>query len=261
MQEIDLKTVKPDLKKILVIGHEGVGKTNFIKTMPKPIYLFSFDKGYQTLAGEEGITVGLCMDEDRRQPKAYMEFVAKFDALQKGLKYKHPDGREEAYRTIALDSISFLSTLLFDHECRVQNLVDKRGEGGSMYGLYGVVKSKTRDMINKAILAAEYVVCTALLDTDKDEDTGELFFVPSMVGSAKNEVGAWFDMVLFMSTDKNAATGGVSYRATWIGDRRQRAKMRIPSSYHRSAAFIENPTYPGILKFFGIDDKSNQPTK
>ena len=82
MQEISLVDVKPDIKKILLIGMEGVGKTNFIKSMPRPIYMFSTDKGYQTLAGESEITVGLCMDENRQLPKAYAEFMLKFGELQ-----------------------------------------------------------------------------------------------------------------------------------------------------------------------------------
>jgi len=45
MEELMLAQVKPDLKKVLLIGMEGSGKTHFIGTMPKPIYIFSFDKG------------------------------------------------------------------------------------------------------------------------------------------------------------------------------------------------------------------------
>ena len=110
MEELNLAEVKPDIKKILLIGPEGSGKTHFIGTMPKPIYLFSFDKGYHTLAGKPGITVGLCMDENRYVPHAYADFKQRFDQLKKGLKYKWPDGKEEPYCTIALDSLSFLST-------------------------------------------------------------------------------------------------------------------------------------------------------
>lgn len=243
MQELDLATKKPELRKILVIGNEGTGKTNFIGTMPKPVYMFSFDKGYDTLAGVPGITVGLCMDEDRYRPHAYMDFKAQFDKLRRGLKYKWPDGREEAYRTIAIDSMSFLSTLLFDHEQKVNNTIDKQGG----FGVWGNVKSKLQDIVNQAVLASEYFVCTALLETTKDEITGEIFFVPSMMGSMKNEVGAWFDAVFYMTVDKNPADGTKKYKMLTVGDRRQKAKIRLPSTIGNVISAVEEPSFTAIM--------------
>lgn len=243
MQEIDLATKKPELRKILVIGNEGSGKTHFLGTMPKPMYLFSFDKGYDTLAGTPGISVGLCMDQDRYNPKAYMEFKAKFDLLRRGLKYKWPDGREEPYKTIAIDSMSFLSTLLFDHEQKVNNSIDKQGG----FGVWGNVKSKLQDIVNQAVLASEYFVCTALLETTKDDITGEIFFVPSMMGSMKNEVGAWFDAVFYMTVDKNPADGSKTYKMLTVGDRRQKAKIRLPSHIGNVISAVEVPSFTNLM--------------
>ena len=142
MKELNLSVVKPDIRKILLIGNEGVGKTHFIGTMPKPIYMFSFDKGYLTLAGESGITVCVCMDENRYKPHAYADFKQQFDRLKLGMKYKHPDGREEPYKTIAIDSITALSKYMLDHEQRVNNTIDKPGG----FTVWGNLKSKLQDM-------------------------------------------------------------------------------------------------------------------
>src|SRR3990167_7030747 len=244
MEEIDLSTVSPELKKILLIGAEGAGKTHFIGTMPRPLYLFSFDKGYETLSGEFCITVGLCLDKDRYNPVAYRDFKTKFDALKRGLKYKYPDGKEEPYKTIAIDSVSFLSTLLFDNEQKINNNIDKPGG----YSVYGVVKSKLQDVITQAIVMAEHVVCTALLEVTKDDLTGEIFYVPSIVGSIKNEIGAWFDAVFYITVDKSSSTGEPIYKLVTVGDRRYKAKMRIPSSLGRVLPpTLENPSYQGII--------------
>lgn len=242
MLEIDLTTVKPDLRKILLIGMEGVGKTNFIKTMPRPIYIFSCDKGYQTLAGEDKITVGLCMDEDRNRPHAYADFMLKFDALQKGLKYKNKDGSEEPYKTIAIDPITFLANFLLDHIQKIGNNVDKKPG----YEGYGFLKSRLQDVLNKTIMISEYVVCTALLDTDKDENTGELFFVPNIIGSTKNEIGAWFDAVFYMMVDKDN-NGNKKYYMLTVGDRRQKAKLRLPSNIANLISAREEPDYQILI--------------
>jgi len=243
MIEIDMRDVKPDVRKILLIGPEGVGKTHFIKTMPKPIYLFSFDKGYATIAGEEGIKVGLCMDEDRYKPKAYLEFKKKFDALKAGEKYKWADGKEEPYQTIALDNISFLSTMLFDYLQAVNNNVDKPGG----YAVYGLVKSKMQDIVNQCVVIANYVVCTALIETSKDEVTGEIFFTPDMVGSMKNEVGAWFDAVFYMTIDKKP-DGAKFYKLITVGERRHKAKIRLPSSIADAIAAVEVPDFKLLME-------------
>lgn len=244
MNEINMATHKPELKKIILIGNEGTGKTHFIGSMPKPIYMFSFDKGYDTLAGMPGLTVGLCMDENRYAPHAFMDFKAKFEELRKGKKYKWPDGREEAYKTIAIDSLSFLSTLLYDHEQKVNNSIDKQGG----FGVWGNVKSKLQDIVNQAVLASEYFVCTALLETTKDDITGEIFFVPSMMGSMKNEVGAWFDAVFYMTVDKSLTDGTKKYNMLTVGDRRQKAKIRLPSHISNVVSAIEQPSYEGLMK-------------
>lgn len=243
MLEIDTQTLKPDIRKLLLIGNPGTGKTNFIKTMPKPIYVFSFDKGYATLAGEEGIKIGLCMDENRYAPKAYAEFKQRFDKLIAGEKFKWPDGREEAYQTIALDNITFLSTMLYDHLQRINNNIDKPGG----YAVYGLVKSYMKDVVNKAVTIANYVVCTALVEVEKDDTTGEIFFKPSAEGSIRNELGAWFDAVFFLTVDKTPQ-GDRNYKLITVGERRQQAKIRLPSKIANSISAVEVPDFSLLMK-------------
>lgn len=243
MQEIEMRDVVPDLRKLLLIGPEGVGKTNFIKTMPKPIYMFSFDKGYATIAGEDGIKVGICMDADRYKPTAFVEFKKKFDALRAGEKYKWKDGKEEAYQTIAFDNVSFLSTILYDYLQAVNVNIDKPGG----YAVYGLVKSKLQDLLSQSIIIANYVVWTALIESTKDDITGEIFFTPSIVGSTKNEIGAWFDAVFYMTVDKSP-DGKKLYKLITVGDRRQKAKIRVPSSIANAIAAVETPDFALLTK-------------
>ena len=238
MQEIDLVNVKPELRKILLIGKEGSGKTHFLGTMPRPMALFSFDNGYRTLAGNSGIKVYSCMDADRLKPTAYKEFDAKFKQLCAGEKYKWSDGKEEAYQTIAIDSISFLSTFLFDYLQYINSNIDKPGG----YAVYGQVKSKLQDIVNRAAAISENVVVTALLDFEKNELTGETFQVPSVLGSLKNEIGAWFDGVFFMDVQKKV-DGAVAYKMLTVGSRQQVAKIRVPSISEAKILPVEEPDF------------------
>lgn len=238
MQEINLKDTKPDLRKVLLIGHEGVGKTRFIATMPRPVYVFSFDKGYLTLAGEDGITVGLCMDEDRYKPHAYADFKLKFDQVKKD---------KGKYKTIAIDSITALSKFMLDHYQRVNNNIDKPAG----YAGYGYVKMQLQDVVTQLVTLADYVVCTALIEPEKDDLTGELFFKPSCEGSFRNEMGQWFDAVLFLQVDKNPTTGAKVYKMLTVGDRRQKAKLRIPSSAASKIQAVEEPDFGKLMQKIG----------
>lgn len=242
MHEIDLSTKKPEVKKILLIGNEGVGKTHFIGTMPKPIYIFSFDKGYDTLAGMPGITVGIFMEEDRRKPKSHMEFKAKWDELRKGKKYKWPDGREEAYATVAIDSLTALSTIILYHEQMINNTIDKKPG----FDAYGNLMQRLEDYVTQGVLMAEHFVCTALLETTKDDATGEIFFSPSTEGKFREKAGQWFDAVFFMQVDK--INGEKRYQMLTVGDRRQKAKIRLPSKISNVISAIETPSYEGIMQ-------------
>lgn len=242
MQEIDLVGVKPDVKKLLLIGNPGTGKTNFIGTMPKPIYIFSFDKGYATLAGQSGIKVGLCMDENRQKPHAYTDFKAKFEKLKLGEKFIWPDGREEAYQTIAFDSFSFLSTLLYDQEQWVNNSIDKKAD----FTVWGIIKSRLNDVVSQAVLIAPYIVATTLVKPEKDDLTGEMFFLPEVAGSTRDSIDAWFDAVFYLSVDKDAE-GKKKYKMLTVGDRRYRAKIRLPSQIGNVISAIEEPNFTVLM--------------
>lgn len=239
MQEVNMIDMKPDLKSVCVIGPEGSGKTHFISTMPKPVYVFNFDGGYRTLAGEDGITVGVYMDRDRYRPQAFAQFKNKFDAMKRQMpEYVWKDGRKEKYRTLAFDSISALSKIILDHEQALNHTIDKPGG----FGVWGNVKSKLSDVVTQSHLIAEYTVFTAQIESEKDELTGEIFFKPSTEGSFRNEMGQWVDAVFFMKVDKDYQ-GNRKYKMLTVGDMRQRAKLRVPSALGTVIQAIEEPDF------------------
>lgn len=243
LQEIDLSTKKPELKKLLLIGQEGSGKTHFIASMPKPIYIFSFDKGIDTLAGVQGITAAVVMDENRYKPHAYLDFKQKFDELKMGKTlYKWPDGRTEKYKTLAIDSLTALSKCIFDHEQNINNTTDKPAG----FGPYMNTKSKLQDCVTQGVYIADHFICTALIEPTKDDITGEIFFTPSTEGKFREEAGQWFDAVLFMTVDKDLQ-GNRKYKMLTVGDRRQKAKIRLPSSIGNAVAAIEEPSYATLM--------------
>lgn len=243
MQEINLAEVVPELKKVLLIGHEGSGKTHFMGTMPRPIYHISLDKGFYTLAGEDGITSCVILEDTRTRPTAYREFSDKLTEVLAGkMKYKYKDGREEPYKTICVDSLTAFSVMLFDHYQYVNSNVDKKAS----FTEYQLVKSKSEDLLNSLKRTPLYVACSALIMADKDELTGEIFYLANMVGGIRDTIGSYFDAVFYMQTDKRA-DGAISYEAVTVGSRRHKAKVRVPSSLHANISAKEIPDFQHII--------------
>lgn len=241
MQEIDMRSVAPTFRKILLVGPEGTGKTRFIASMPRPIAHCSFDGGWMTLAGEDKIKSYVFMDTDRYKPRAWDEFKSFYADLRAGkIKYKNADGTEEPYKTFAIDGLTALSKFILDQANYVNNSVDAKNAG---YTPYMRTKSFLEDVVVGAIHAAEYIVCTAIIETNKDELTQSITYLPSTEGKFREEAGQWFDVVGFMSVDINASTKQPVYTMDLVGDRMKKAKIRVPPSFELGGYLLQDPTF------------------
>ncbi len=248
MDTIDLKGVQARLQSILLMGMEGAGKTRFIGTCPKPILLYSFDGGYRTLAGMPGIRCKVFFDKDRRTPKAADEFEKDFSVYLNGKEppYDWGDGRVEPFKTIAIDPISSWSLYTLHHIQYINRTVDKK----PTWDEYAVLKNRGIDMINRCLQVVEerkeLLVVTAHISSEKDEETGQLWFWPDMEGKATKEVlGRYFDLVGVLKTDKRP-DGTVSYQLCTVGERRERARLRLPATLDGVIKAVDVPDY-GVL--------------
>lgn len=236
-----MRDVKPEMRKWLGLGKEGSGKTAFIDTLPRPCFVFSFDKGYTTIAGADGIRVAICMDENRYKPHAYKDFVKRFGLLQAGEMYKWEDGREEPYKTIVFDNLTFFADLMMDDIQAASGTVDKApGFDG-----WKMVKNKMRDILSQSLLLSEYVYATALLKYEQDKNTSEMFILPNMDGSIRNEICAWFDFVGYFEVDKGS-DGKKNHKLVTVGDRRYKARARIPKEFGNVILAVEEPDFKVI---------------
>ena len=247
MQTLELATLTPKIQSVLVLGMEGAGKTHFIGTFPKPILLYSLDGGYQTLAGVSGVRAKVFTEVDRRKPVAAAEFeveFAKYLAGQEPL-YKWPDGKEEPFKTIAIDPLSFLSQYMMHNIQFVNRTTDKKPS----WDEYDIVLKKWTDLLIRCLrVSAEqgaHVVCTCHVKIDKDEDTGQMWFLPDIAGSAREKLGAWFDAVFYLKVDKKP-TGEKEYQLCTVGERRERARLRLPSAIEGTLKAIEVPDFAVI---------------
>lgn len=244
LQEIDMTTHRPSLRKVLLLGSYGAGKTHFIGTAPKPCAVFSFDRGYDTIAMTPGVKVISILEDDRQFPKAWQQFRLRWQQFIKGEQYTWPDGRKEPYKTVALDSLTFLSEICMNHYQYMGQNVDKK----ATFTQYQQILENMTDIVNDAKRLANHVICTALIKIEKDELSGETLSLPAMIGSIRDNIGAQFDAVFYMYTDKTPQ-GVEVFRMKTVGGYREKAKLRLPANIRSvMAPTITDPNFMTILK-------------
>jgi hypothetical protein len=121
-KQLDIKATMADFKKMyeenpsrsmmhsMIIGDKGAGKTDLARTMPGPVFIFSFDpdgcKTLQPLVADGSVVVDTRYeDDDPANPTSYKLFKNEFNRLRLG-------GFFEGFASVVLDSLTTLSNSL-----------------------------------------------------------------------------------------------------------------------------------------------------
>jgi len=228
----DLKNQK---LRVLVYGAMGAGKTQFAGTFPKPVFLDT-DKGGMTLR-KLHVPFIPCY-ETRGIVKRL------FDILKSAETHTGPfaaDGEFADRETIVLDSVSvFSNTALSDY---ILGIGKDPKETKASFDEYGKLLNTSVEL-GKTLkrLSTNYnVVATALVDTNKDENTGTMYGGPLLVGQYRQLIGADFDEVYYLVTEGSKdAVRHVAYTSkTTIYD----AKTRLALPYR-----LDNPHADMLFK-------------
>lgn len=214
----------------LIIGDFGRGKTWFAGGAPQPLYFFDFDGGISTLLKRfKGKTPDIEFDTYRdtpaipkrsststklsadasligsvnSRPKAYLKFEEKLTTILDG---------QYAPETIVYDSLSSLERIFMNYIMAV-NSGQGRVMGAPNQGDYGVFVRKFEELLSYMLLPATMginVICTAHIQTKKDEITGRILHEPALIGkSMPSAIGKEFDEVWIATTSKKK--DGVEY--------------------------------------------------
>jgi hypothetical protein len=232
---------KVEIRKWLLLGEPATGKTTMLATFPRPMLVFSCDLGYSSLKGMKGVDVVKVQDRDVKKPNAWRDFSEVFKGVNTTIFHEGEGGEKVEYKTIAIDGIGFLG-----HS--VVNFILATNMASEMQIKdWGKLKRELNEVVKNGVLRAEYLVVTCLLGTDKDEITGEILYAPAVQGSAKDDLPAWFDAVLYTEKRVDAKTGA-HYTVNTVGDRKRKAKVRIPEDVGLVLPAQETPDFRVIYK-------------
>lgn len=233
--------------KVLVIGNFGMGKTWFAGSAPQPIDWYDFDAGTSTLlkrfagakvdpeidihtfndipkiARSKKISTSVSASSTligtiNKSPRAYIEFEEDFSEIL--------DGRRSP-KTVVFDSLTNLEKIFMNYIMAV-NSGQGRVMGAPNQGDYGVFVRKFEELLNYMLLPASFginIICTAHIQTKKDEITGRVIHEPALIGkSMPSAIGAYFDEVYVAST--RSSKTGVQYNLQIQPSREHNCKTR-----------------------------------
>jgi hypothetical protein len=218
MDIVKCEGIEPEFKKILITGVEKSGKTSFIGTMPRPILIFAGETGAETrFAGQKEIDVVRCYDQrGEREGSGYERFAKNWKELL--------TMKDIPYKTIAIDPLSFISDYIVDDVSR-----KNPGLKGSSntFKFWDLVSNDHYFIMKNVLKMAEYVVVTSHVTIDEDETTGRNMFMPNLNGKAlRNNIGGWFDAVLFTLIKPVGQT--VEFKVLALPDSQRKAGIRVP---------------------------------
>lgn len=98
-----------DRLKVAICGEPKVGKSYLIaKTCRKPALIYDCDDRRESIAGIKDVVIKTIVDKDDTDPKAWMILESDLGTLEYTLEQCLRDKKEFPFKTIALDSITFL---------------------------------------------------------------------------------------------------------------------------------------------------------
>lgn len=222
----------------LVYGPSGSGKTTFAGTFPDPFFIDA-DRGMRSLQGEF----------PRYQlQKATRPFTAVLNIMQDAVAKRGPwaeGGPLASRKTIVIDSITSLIDDYLMPEAMLEAKRDILNDKPS-YDEYGKIKSRMTALASvlKDLALTRYVVFTALVEEEKDENSGELIGKPMMTGKYRDKAMADFDETYYFQTQPQLQ-GPQKYLLHAQTYKWYRAKSRLTT-----IKSLENPSFAKLLESF-----------
>lgn len=207
--------------KILLMGGAGTGKTHAIGTLPEDKTLIL------NIVQESGLFT-------LRNKNFDVLDISTLNDFDKAIEFLKTEEAKKKYQFIGVDSYSQFQKSL-------QALLEKQGFTG--YKLWGLVKDASKKIVDELKVLPYHVIFTVEIKQEKDEEMGTFIYLPSIVGSAKDDVPYWLDEVYFLNKKGKAGEQPTYHLLTNAG-----SKYPCKSRAGVLPVQIDNPKLNEIIK-------------
>jgi hypothetical protein len=194
-----------------LIGEPGTGKTHFLGTLPKPLYIFDFDKGLRTLAGIKGITYDTYRDGPHGQDKKTGDDLYGWGHAWQAFMSKLLEFSQSCpYASVAIDTVSFQMEACKNF-ARLRNPA-KQGPTHMEQPQWGDVGNYMKNALDLFTMLKCIKVATCHLKRDVNPLNNDTEFVPLLEGQMQGKMPAFFDEVYYTNIKKEGVGAGATYR-------------------------------------------------
>lgn len=223
----------------LVYGPSGAGKTHFAGTFPNPFFLDA-DRGMRALQS----TLPRLQFQKAAKP-----FTTILNVLQDAVAGRGPwakGGALENIQTIVIDSLTSLVDDYMAPETMAEAKRDILNDKLS-YDEYGKIKARMLALASviKDLSLTKYVVMTALVEEEKDENSGEIIGKPMVTGKYRDKVMADYDETYYLESAAKMGQTKPSYFLYAQKYRFYRAKTRLTT-----LSSMEDPSFAKVVAAF-----------
>lgn len=193
----------------LLIGEPGTGKTNFLGTLPKPLYVFDADKGMRTLFGVEGITYDTFRDAPFGMAPApgLYKWGSGWLAMRKQAEELV---RDCPYASVAIDTVSFAFELAKNY-ARLKNPA-KQGPEAMELPQWGDTAGQMKSFLDVFLAIRAVKVATCHVKRDINPVTDVVEFLPLLEGQMQGKIGGFFDECYYTNIKKEGSGDKAIYR-------------------------------------------------
>jgi len=241
---------------VLTYGEYGTGKTTFLSTFPKPIWIASFDPGGTTTrALQEDIKRGDIIVEDFsgdswKQPRKFLEWQNSYEQLR-------ADGMFEHVGTYAIDSLTEWSKCMLFESLKLPHKGSSKSRTGAIPEQrdYLVMLLSCLEYLGKVCDIPCHVCCTGHVAKYHNAVSGATETGLLMMGQAlPQNIPLIFDEKYLLLKKETAS--GEDYLVQTHRDGMYGAETRMGGDVFDK---YEEPNFKALLKKAGRDDSDRPP--
>lgn len=227
----------------LIYGASGMRKTTLLGTFPEPIKLYDFDHKNKPLYGKDVDIESFNAPSEYGTPESRQTATKIIKDFMTAVK---KDKKDPKYKTLALDSISFIDPIVCWYFCDLQG----KNNTEPTIEVYGMIRGwydwLFMELNSSAI--GKNVVVIGHEDYDIDKESGVTRILPLITTKIRQKLAAMFEETYYMNTAKGA-DGKEVYRLHY----RTIGKAVAGSQILRTGpGYIDDPSYQKIMQLAGV---------